>query len=240
MIPERAIEIACGVKWTDVLSHTRALPVVDARSIYAAYWREQGQSLSHIGLMMRRDHSTVYSLLQRHEAMMRYKDYAEKQDLFARLIVRDPALYENTIPTMKIKFKRLSPDAMIPAKAHATDAGFDLTCTSVEEDRRHNCVSYGTGIAVEIPVGYAGFLFPRSSVYKEDIDLTNCVGVIDAGYRGEIMAKYRILQPHIHRYTVGDRIGQLIIMPLPEIEFAECDSLSDSDRGTGGYGSTGK
>lgn len=141
---------------------------------------------------------------------------------------------------MKIKFTKKHPDAVIPAKAHPTDAGFDLTCTSVEEDLKHNCVSYGTGIAVEIPEGYVGLVFPRSSVYKEDIALTNCVGVIDSGYRGEIKAKFRILQPHIHRYTKGDRICQMIILPYPEVEFEEADELSDSDRGEGGYGSTNK
>lgn len=142
--------------------------------------------------------------------------------------------------SMKIRFKKLHPEAKSPFKAHATDAGFDLTCTSATEDRRHNCVSYGTGIAVEIPRGYVGLVFPRSSVYKEDIDLTNCVGVIDSGYRGEIMAKFRILQPHIHRYTTGDRIAQLIVLPYPEIEFEEAEELDESDRGTGGYGSSGR
>lgn len=141
---------------------------------------------------------------------------------------------------MKIRIKKLHQDAVIPTKAHQTDAGFDLHCTTVEEDRKHNCVSYGTGIAMEIPRGYVGLIFPRSSVYKEDIDLTNCVGVIDSGYRGEIMAKFRILQPHIHRYTTGDRIGQIIILPYPEVEFEEAEELDESDRGTGGYGSSGR
>lgn len=141
---------------------------------------------------------------------------------------------------MIIKFKPLHPDAVAPSKAHTTDAGFDLVCTSVIEDRRHNCVSYGTGLAIEIPLGHVGLVFPRSSVYKEDIDLTNCVGVIDSGYRGEILMKYRILQPHIHRYSVGDRIGQIIILPYPDIEFVESVELSDSDRGANGYGSTGR
>ena len=141
---------------------------------------------------------------------------------------------------MMVRFKKTHPDATIPTKAHATDAGFDLTCVSVEEDRRHNCVSYGTGIAVEIPEGYVGLVFPRSSVYKEDIDLSNCVGVIDSGYRGEITAKFRILQPHVHRYTVGDRIAQIIIMPYPEVRWEEADELGESDRGEGGYGSSGR
>lgn len=141
---------------------------------------------------------------------------------------------------VRVRFRRLSPDAVAPVKAHPSDAGFDLTCVSVEEDRRHGCVSYGTGLAVEIPPGHVGLVFPRSSVYREDVILSNCVGVIDSGYRGEIKAKFRILQPHIHRYTVGDRIAQLIIVPYPEVEFQEADSLGESDRGEGGYGSTGR
>ena len=100
---------------------------------------------------------------------------------------------------MKIRFKSLSESAVAPSKAHRTDAGFDLVCTWVEEDRKRNCVIYHTDIAVEIPRGYVGLLFPRSSIYKNDIALTNCVGVIDSGYRGEVKAVFRILQPHIHR-----------------------------------------
>lgn len=141
---------------------------------------------------------------------------------------------------MKIKFKKLSPLAVVPTRAHATDAGFDLTVASVTEDRRHEVVSYGTGIAVEIPDGYVGLVFPRSSVYKEDLLLSNCVGVIDSGYRGEIMAKFKILRPLIHRYTVGDRMAQLVIVKLPDVEFEEADELSESERGEGGYGSSGK
>ena len=141
---------------------------------------------------------------------------------------------------MKVRFKLLAPNAVAPTKAHPSDAGADLTCASVEVDTRHNCVSYGTGVAVEIPDGYVGLVFPRSSVYKEDLLLTNAVGVIDSHYRGEIKAKFRIMQPHIHRYTVGDRIGQLVVLPYPEIEYEEADSLSETDRGEGGYGSTGR
>lgn len=124
---------------------------------------------------------------------------------------------------------------MLPSKAHADDAGFDLVAISVEEDRKRNIVSYGTGLAFEIPKGYVGLIFPRSSVYRHQISLSNCVGVIDSGYRGEVSFKFRIEQPHISRYTIGDRIGQIIIMPYPEVEFEEAQELSETDRGTGGY-----
>lgn len=140
---------------------------------------------------------------------------------------------------MKIRFKKLHHDAVVPAKAHATDAGFDLTAISVEYGD-DGLITYGTGLAVEIPFGYVGFIFPRSSVYKKDLMLTNAVGVVDSGYRGEVMAKFRMTDMKAEVYKKGDRIAQLVIMPYPEVEFEEADELSDSDRGSGGYGSTGQ
>ena len=141
---------------------------------------------------------------------------------------------------MKVRFKRLRSDAAMPSKAHPTDAGFDLTAVSVDEDKVRGIVTYHTGIALEIPDGHVGLLFPRSSVYKHQLSLSNSVGVIDSGYRGEILFKFRICKPHISRYSVGDRIGQLIIIPYPDVEFSECDELSETDRGKGGYGSSGR
>ena len=159
---------------------------------------------------------------------------------------------------MKVRFKKLNEKAVMPTKAHATDAGFDLTATSREVDE-YGSVVYGTGIAVEIPEGYVGLVFPRSSICKKDLALSNAVGIIDAGYRGEIMAKFKMaIRAGMHKvegvgehyfaktmypgnrvYEVGDRIAQLIILPYPEVEFVEADSLSGSERGEGGYGSTG-
>lgn len=139
-----------------------------------------------------------------------------------------------------IRVKKLVPEAVLPKKAHASDAGFDLVAVSVEEDRKREIVTYHTGIAMEIPEGYVGLVFPRSSVYKHQLVLSNCVGVIDSGYRGEILLKYRVMQPHISRYCSGDRVGQIVIVALPEFEMVESDDLSDSDRGEGGYGSTGR
>lgn len=204
---------------------------------------------------------------------------------------------------MKIKFVKLLENAVAPTKAHATDAGFDLTATSRTFDE-HGAVVYGTGIAVEIPAGYVGLVFPRSSVSKFDLSMANAVGVIDAGYRGEITVKFkpamlyvdnnnsgrdtcgkhandhtgtvqtdpdtqsvsahgldslffgdnpfnksgraqisdshRILQTMNFRiYNEGERCAQLIIMPIPEIEFEEVDRLDDGERGANGYGSSG-
>ena len=135
---------------------------------------------------------------------------------------------------MKIKIKKLHQNAIIPNYAKEGDAGLDLTAVSVEEQGNH--ITYHTGIAVEIPKGYVGLLFPRSSIYKTNQILSNSVGVIDSGYRGEIMMKFT--RSH-DQYTPGCKIGQLIIMPYPQIEFEEVDDLSDTERGTGGYGSTG-
>lgn len=150
----------------------------------------------------------------------------------------EPLEKRNT--TMEVRFMKLVPEAVAPQRAHPTDAGFDLVATSISEDRIKGIVSYGTGLAVEIPTGYVGLLFPRSSVYKVQLQLANSVGVIDSGYRGEIVFKYRVVQPHIRRFSTGERVGQLLILPAPEIAFKEAETLAESDRGEGGFGSTGK
>jgi len=140
---------------------------------------------------------------------------------------------------MEVKIKKLHAKAVIPKYAHSTDAGLDLVATSLKIEG--DSLVYGTNIAVEIPEGYVGLLFPRSSISKYNLTLTNCVGVIDSGYRGEIMFKFKAMhQDNPKFYSVGDRVGQLIIMPYPKIEFKEVDELSESYRGEGGYGSTGK
>lgn len=137
---------------------------------------------------------------------------------------------------LNIKIKKLHKDAVIPTKAHTTDAGCDLYATSCHYD--NGLIIYGTGIAVEIPAGYVGLVFPRSSIANTHLTLSNSVGVIDSGYRGEVMAKFR--KGGTRGYNVGDRIAQLIILPYPEVVFEEAEELSESDRGTGGYGSSGK
>ena len=139
---------------------------------------------------------------------------------------------------MKVKIKKLHPDAVIPKYAKPGDAGMDLTAVDVEFDHERKIVVYGTGLALEIPFWHVGLLFPRSSIYKTGQTLTNCVGVIDSGYRGEIMMKFS-LSANRNEYQIGDRIGQLIIMPYPRIDFKEVDELTASERGSGGYGSTG-
>lgn len=140
---------------------------------------------------------------------------------------------------MKVKIKKLVESAIIPSYAKEGDAGMDLTATSVWRDDDGN-ICYGTGLAFEIPNGYVGLLFPRSSNAKKDLILTNSVGVIDSGYRGQITFKFKSCLGTDNIYNLGDRIGQIIIMPYPNIEFEEVEELTETERGIGGYGSTGK
>ena len=141
---------------------------------------------------------------------------------------------------MKIQFKKLHKDAVSPKFAHKTDAGADLTATSVDFSRK-NQVVYGTGIAVDIPEGMFGLLFPRSSVRNQDLIMSNCVGVIDAGYLGEIMATFNLKNPWSDDkvYHIGDRIAQLVIVPVPLVQYTEVEELSETQRGTDGHGSPG-
>ena len=153
---------------------------------------------------------------------------------------------------MKVNVKKLNSNAVIPTYAKHGDAGMDLTATSKTYDEHGNVV-YGTSLAFEIPEGFVGLLFPRSSNTKKDLTLGNSIGMLDSGYRGEVVFKFKPLaykaeSETIHEvsldfpqdYDVGDRIGQIIIMPYPQIKFIEADELSDSERGQGGFGSSGK
>jgi dUTP pyrophosphatase len=151
---------------------------------------------------------------------------------------------------ISIKVKKLYPQATIPSRAHDNDAGFDMVATTKTITPLY--VQYGTGIAMHIPDGYVGLIFPRSSVTKQNLMLKNSVGVIDAGYRGEISFRFQTTQsfnltddnPYLaqdyKRYDLGDKIGQIIIIKLPAVELVETDDLEDSERGAGSYGSTDK
>jgi dUTP pyrophosphatase len=140
---------------------------------------------------------------------------------------------------MKVKIKKLHPSAVVPSYSKPGDAGLDLTITTINDAPFQ--VTYGFGIALEIPDGYVGLVFPRSSIKKTELILSNSVGVIDSGYRGEIMAVFNKLAGSVsHKYYVGDRALQLIIVPYPKIELEEVNELSETERGQGGFGSTGK
>lgn len=140
---------------------------------------------------------------------------------------------------MKIKFKKLHELAVLPSYSKPGDAGLDIT-TIAAPDVNYLYMEYKTGLSVEIPQGYVGLLFPRSSISKTSLSLTNSVGVIDSGYRGEICFRFKQDRHSPVIYNMGDRIGQLIILPFPRIECIEANELSDSERGTGGFGSTNK
>ena len=153
-----------------------------------------------------------------------------------------------------VNFKKLNPFAVIPTKASEGAGGFDLVTPSYPSDYQSSYVEYDTGIAVAIPEGYVGLLVPRSSVSETRWQLCNSIGIIDSDFRGSIKMRftpsklasttYNVQPGDIHRhtdpYTMGDRIGQLVIVPCPTVEFEEVDELPETDRGDGGYGSTGK
>jgi dUTP pyrophosphatase len=141
---------------------------------------------------------------------------------------------------MQVRIKKLNENAVIPSYAKDGDAGMDLVATSIISEEVFQ-ITYGLGIALEIPEGFVGLVFPRSSIRKTDLSLTNCVGVVDSGYRGELQATFRKHKGVASKtYEVGDRVAQIMIIPHPPIEFDEVDELSDSERGEGGFGSTGK
>lgn len=166
---------------------------------------------------------------------------------------------------MKVKVKKLHPDAVIPSYATDGSAGMDLTATRIEYDDDGNLVAH-TDLAFEIPKGWVGLLFPRSSISKKDLSLANAVGVLDSDYRGEVTFKFRsrfnfvnplkfwwdtiirekrVVFHHVYHqwrnvYGKGDRIGQIIIVKHPSVVFEEVDNLSETERGNGGYGSTGR
>jgi dUTP pyrophosphatase len=156
---------------------------------------------------------------------------------------------------MKVKFKKLHEDAVLPAYSRPGDAGLDLTATSdgiaVTSELDKNewyYVEYKTGLAVELPENHVGLLFPRSSISKSALILANSVGVVDQSFRGEICLRFKIDAGILSQssstagtpanYKKGDRIGQLLIVPYPTIEPEFAEELSSTERGTGGFGST--
>lgn len=155
-----------------------------------------------------------------------------------------------TDKAMKVRIKKLNDKAVIPFKKHDDDFCYDLVATSCEEVAP-NVYKYGTGIALQVDEQVAkvahtvervsGFTIrPRSSVWKTGMVLSNSLGTIDEGFIGEISAVFYHVMPNMPRYQVGDRIAQLHYDGTPSLEFEEADELTETDRGEGGYGSTGK
>lgn len=142
--------------------------------------------------------------------------------------------------SIDVKIKRLVEHAEIPQYAKPGDAGLDLVAVDCYHDSTYGFAEYGTGLSVEIPEGYVGLLFPRSSISKTPYLLCNSVGVVDSGYRGEVKLRFKTTdhdRTHLE-YSVGDKVGQLIVLPYPKVNLIEVEELSKTDRGTGGFGST--
>lgn len=153
---------------------------------------------------------------------------------------------------MKVKIKKL--DEKVKTPHYSTDgaAGLDIYAHTIkyvyEDDTKHQYtldrlkyIEMGTGLSIEIPEGYVGLLFPRSSVTNKDLMLGNAVGMIDSDYRGEITFRFKRLRLYsTDEYKVGEKIGQLLIVPYPKVELEVSHELSDTQRGSGGYGSTGR
>ena len=139
---------------------------------------------------------------------------------------------------MIVKFKKLSKTAQTPFRASVDAAGYDLYADIVD-NTNEDCITINTNIAVEIPKGYVGFIFPRSSIYKTNTMLANSVGVIDSDYRGSLIIKLRKMKNYTS-YKSGERCAQLLIQPAANIEFVEVEELESTDRGEGGFGSSGK
>lgn len=143
---------------------------------------------------------------------------------------------------MTIKYKRLTENAVAPVKAHLTDAGLDLFCTSIDTEI-NECgqiiLVYHTGLALEIPEGYFGAIVPRSSIAKKSLMQTNHFAVIDSNYRGEVIVKMRATTDVVPAvYKPGERFCQMLILPVPDVQLEEAEQLTETDRGEGGFGST--
>lgn len=144
---------------------------------------------------------------------------------------------------IKVKFKKLVAHAFEPSYAKPGDAGLDLTAIDCHKDHDYKFIEYGTGLSVEIPEGYVGLIFPRSSISKTPHTLANSVGVIDSGYRGEVKLRMRYDENETREYleySPGDKVGQLIVLPYPQVTLEEVKDLSTTDRGSGGFGSSGR
>jgi dUTP pyrophosphatase len=139
--------------------------------------------------------------------------------------------------TIKVKYKKLSSKAVVPKFAHSGDAGADLISVSIRKTDTYD--EHLTGLSVEIPEGHVGLIFPRSSISNYELRLKNAVAVIDSGYRGEISLRFKKTSNFGNYYKVGDRVGQLVIIEIPKVEFEEIKLTTVTDRNSGSYGSSG-
>lgn len=144
---------------------------------------------------------------------------------------------------MRINLKKLTETAILPERGSSFAAGYDLFADVQEnlEIQPHKTAMIPTGLAMEIPEGYFGGIFARSGLAsKESLRPANCVGVVDADYRGEVKVALHNDSDELRTITPGQKVAQLVVVPFLSVEFDEVDSLSDTVRGAGGFGSTGK
>lgn len=139
---------------------------------------------------------------------------------------------------MQIKTKRLTPDAKLPTYATDGSGCFDIYTT--DEGTLTPVRTFSTGLSFEVPVGYVMLVFSRSGHgFKSDTRLANCVGIIDSDYRGELKIKLTNDSGRFMKVYAGDRIAQAMVIPFEQVQFLEVDELSETERGEGGFGSTG-
>ena len=138
-----------------------------------------------------------------------------------------------------LKIKKLNEAAETPSYACPGDAGLDLKAVTVSVSEDY--IEYGTGLAIEIPYGFAAFIFPRSSISNYSLILANSVGLVDSGYKGELKVRFKKIGDKDKIYNLGDKVAQLVLMPIAiatSIEIVE--ELTPTERGSGGFGHTGK
>lgn len=144
---------------------------------------------------------------------------------------------------MDVRFKRLNDLAKIPTRGSKFSAGYDLYAATDKDIQipPHATVMIGTGLAMELPVGWFGAIFARSGIAtKRGLRPANCIGVCDCDYLGEYIVALHNDTTETKTVQAGERIAQLVILPCQDIDFKEVDELHDTDRGTGGFGSTGE
>lgn len=140
---------------------------------------------------------------------------------------------------MQIKIKKLREDAVLPYYATDGSSGMDLTATSqnIVSEEGYGYVEYGTGLAIQLPKDHSGLIFPRSSISKTGMILANSVGLIDPDYTGEIKLRFKYIAGTTY-YSVGDKIGQLVVVKTPHVTFKEVNELEETQRGDKGFGHT--
>ena len=136
------------------------------------------------------------------------------------------------------RVKKIVEDAVIPKKAHRDDTGYDLWIINKGKERENGVVMYGTGLAVEPPTGWYFEIVPRSSIIKTGYIQANGVGVVDTGYRGELFVPLKKIDEASPDIELPKKIAQLVLRPINTCDFIEVDSLCDTERGEGGFGST--